>query len=77
MIIDAHDIFRAFKKWLMAGDPNEATPLLDAALTTLEQAKSQLWDNEVISGGSVIQAQSEKRSQTTIFLVAIPRDPAI
>jgi hypothetical protein len=32
---------------------------------------------KVMEGCAVIQAQSEKRSQATIFLVAIPRDPAI
>jgi len=41
-IIDALDIFSAFKKWIMAGDPNATTPLLDITLATMQQAKTQL-----------------------------------
>jgi hypothetical protein len=41
-IIDALDIFGAFKKWLMAGEPNATTPILDATLATMEEAKTQL-----------------------------------
>jgi hypothetical protein len=41
-IIDALDIFSAFKKWLVVGDPNATTPILDATLAAMEQAKTQL-----------------------------------
>ena|ERR1035437_2336412 len=41
-VIDALDIFIAFKKWLVASDPNSATPILDATLETMEQAKAKL-----------------------------------
>jgi hypothetical protein len=41
-IIDALDIFGAFKEWLMVGDPNTRTPILDATLATMLQAKTQL-----------------------------------
>ncbi|MGA2883379.1 MAG: hypothetical protein ABSG13_30915 [Bryobacteraceae bacterium] len=41
-IVDALDIFSAFKTWIMSGDPNGTTPILDTTLVEMKQAKAQL-----------------------------------
>jgi len=40
-IIDALDIFSAFKKWLMAGGQNTTTLMLDATIAMMEQARAE------------------------------------
>jgi hypothetical protein len=41
-ILDALDIFSAFKKWLMVGDPNGTTPTLDATIASIDHVRAQL-----------------------------------
>ena len=39
--IDALDIFSSFKAWIIGGEPNSTTPLLDLTIAEMERVKSQ------------------------------------
>ena len=40
-VLDAIDVISAFKKWLIAGEPRTATPMIDAAIETMMQTKTE------------------------------------